>query len=282
MKHAKQQCMRGAALGLLAVGALCAAGQAYAQAAYPSAEAAAEALATSISTGDEEQLKYVLGADFQRYVPQDSVSRDDVYAFLAAWSKHHEVVAAGPASAAFIVGQHGWSFPAPILKGARGWHFDVREGAREMQRRRIDRNEDAAIATLQALCEAQQRYRSSVGQGRPAQRIVSREGQHDGLYWQSDGQSPAQSPLNDDALVMGANVPVDAALHGYRYAILPASDETGCAFAAWPAVYGRSGQYSFVIGPGGKVAESDLGRQSTVADFDQRGRANEKWGDALS
>jgi len=282
MKHGNQKFMRATALALLAAVALGAAGQAHAQAAYPNAEAAADALVTSISTGDDDLLKRVLGADYRRYVPADSVSRDDIYAFLAAWSKHHEVVTTGPKSAAFIVGQHGWPFPAPLVKDARGWHFDVREGAREMQRRRIDRNEIAAIDTLQVLCQAQQAYRSSVGQGRPAQRIVSSEGRHDGLYWDAGTPAPGPSPLSDDALVMGADVPVDAALHGYRYALLPSADDSGCAFAAWPAAYGHSGQHSFVIGPDRKVRERDFGRQSGKAGFrGATGDLGAQWSEAM-
>ncbi|MBO1113863.1 DUF2950 family protein [Bordetella petrii] len=282
MKRIRQSWIRGGALGLIAAGILCTAGQAWAQAAYPSADAAAEAFVSAVATGDDDKLEHVLGADFRRYVPSDAISRDDVYAFLAAWFKHHEIAATGPASAAFIVGEHGWSFPAPIVKNARGWHFDVRAGAREMQQRRIGRNESAAMETLKILCKAQQQYRASVGKGIPAQRIVSRDGRYDGLYWPPDSQAPASSPLSDDALVMGSDVPVDAALHGYRYTVLRPTDQTGCAFAAWPAAYGVSGKYSFAIGPAGEVVERDYGRQSRAADYAQVGPGMDSgWGKAL-
>jgi len=282
MKPAKQQWTRSAVLGLLAVSALCLTGQAQSQATYPSAASAAEAFVSAIATGDDDKLKQVLGADFRRYVPSDTLSQDDIYTFLAAWAKHHEIVTAGPTSAALIVGEHGWSFPAPLVKNPRGWHFDVRQGAREMQHRRIDRNESAAIETLQALCKAQEQYQSSVGKGMPAQRIVSREGLYDGLYWPPETQAPVPSPLSDDALVMGTAVPADAALHGYRYAILPSADRTGCAFAAWPATYGISGRYSFAIGSRGKVIERDYGRQSVSADYARIGQhPGSEWSEAL-
>lgn len=270
MKRTNQQFIRCVALGAWIAGGLGVMGQASAQAAYPSPDAAAEALASSIATGDNDKLRHVLGADFHRYVPAGSVSRDDIYAFLAAWSKHHEIVMTGPASAAFVVGQHDWSFPAPLVKNQRGWHFDVREGAREMQRRRIDRNEIAAMQTLRELCEAQRRFQALAGQGQPAQRIVSREGQYDGLYWEEGSrQAPGPSPLSDDALVMGVDVPVEAALHGYRYTIVAPTDGKSCAFAAWPAAYGKTGHFSFMIGADGRMVERDYGRQSASADFDR-------------
>lgn len=279
MKQAKQIWTRAAVFGLLATSIILTGDNALAQASYPSPEAAADAFVSSLATGDDIKLKHVLGADFKRYVPPGAITQEDIYTFLAAWSKHHEVVMSGPTTATFIVGQHDWSFPAPLIKGIKGWHFDVREGGREMLRRRMNRHEEAAIHTLQDLCDAQEQYRSSVGQGKPAQRIVSREGQYDGLYWESDVQAPVQSLLTDDALVMGTDVPVDAALHGYRYTILPSTgDQTGCAFAAWPAAYGSSGEYSFLIGSGGKVMERDLGKQSSRADFSGIGRGtNAKW-----
>ena len=281
MKHLIRKIIHRALVGVWVTGASGLAGQAFAQAAYPSADAAAQALVSSIATSDQDQLKHVLGADFHRYVPRDSVSQEDIYAFLAGWSKHHEVVSTGPASAALVVGEHDWTFPAPIVEGKNGWRFDVREGAREMQRRRIDRNEIAAMETLRVLCAAQERYRSSVGQGKPAQRIVSREGQYDGLYWEPTGQSSPPSPLTDDALVMGPEVPADAALHGYRYAMLSPADETGCAFAAWPAKYGQSGVHSFVIGPQGNILERDFGRPSTIKDHRSVAETSPGWAQAL-
>lgn len=278
MKRATHKSIRGAALGLLTAGAMFTGDNALAQTAYPSAEAAAEALVFSISISDEDELRRILGPDFRRYIPRDSVAREDVYAFLAAWYKHHEVRSTGPSTAALVVGSHDWSFPAPIVKGAEGWQFDVRQGVKEMHRRRIERNESAALGTLQVLCEAQEAFRSSVGDGRPATRILSSEGAYDGLYWEASAQEPGPSPLTDDALVMGADVPAQAALHGYRYAMLTPVDASGCSFAAWPASYGTSGRHSFLIDSGMKVSERDFGRQSTAADFSRNQREmNKGW-----
>ncbi|SEJ27271.1 DUF2950 family protein [Achromobacter sp. NFACC18-2] len=244
----------------LAVILVSAASQGYAaQAAFSTPQAAADALVEAVATGDDDGLKRVLGSDFRHFVPRDSIGRDDIYAFLAAWSRQHKIVDTSATTAEFVVGEHDWSFPAPLVKGNGGWRFDLRTGVQEMQHRQIARNEGAAIETLRLLCAAQDRYRQTAGNGHPARRIISRDGERDGLYWDPASTASA-SPLNDDALVMGPDVPADAALHGYRYAYLATKDVSGCSFAAWPAAHSRSGLHSFFIGPDKIVRERDFGR----------------------
>lgn len=122
-------------------------------------------------------------------------------------------------------------------------------------------------------CEAQSRYAQSVGQGKPASRIVSSPGRRDGLYWPA--VDAPESPLGADALVMGSDTPVDAALNGYHYRLLP-GDPKGCAFAAWPARYGSYGFNTFVIGGDGVVRERDLGA-ATNASAGRIRSAGEGW-----
>lgn len=226
---------------------------ALAQARYDSAEAAADALVTAIATGDEEGLKRSLGLQFRHFVPLDSIARDDVYAFLAAWHEHHEVARTAPGRAALLVGRQDWTFPAPLVERNGRWSFDLRAGVEEMRVRRIARNEAAAIETLVALCTAQDRYRAS--HGRPAARIVSREGATDGLYWDA-GSEPQPSPMGDEALVMTPDTPASDAWHGYHYAVTTPQNESGCAFRAWPAARGQSGERTFTIGADRTVKEA--------------------------
>jgi hypothetical protein len=247
-----------------------------AQAVYPSAEAAAEALASALANADRDAVRRVLGGNLSRYVPEHSVGMEDVYAFLEAWSQSHSIAQVSPTRSELVVGKD-WRFPAPIMKTARGWQFDVKAGQAEIAVRRIGRNELGAIETLKSLCAAQERYAQLVGQGKPARRIVSSPGQRDGLYW-PEVTGALKSPLGPDALVMGADTPTDAALHGYHYRLLPGADAKGCAFAAWPARYGSYGVSSFVIGPDGVVRERDLGASSSAsAARIQAGGAGEGW-----
>lgn len=228
-----------------------------AQTVYPTPQAAADAFGEALATSDAAALAKVLGPDHRQIVP-GGVGQDDVYRFLAAWARKHEVVADGERRAWLGVGDSGWTMPVPIVRVARGWRFDPAAGKAEIQRRGIGRNELNAIDTLRELQAAQARYRDGVGRGRYADRLVSRPGTLDGLYWPELPGYPPQA-FGPDALAMGPDVPVADAYYGYRYKVLPGRDGQDYWILAWPARYGHSGIGSFVIGAQGGVRETDLG-----------------------
>src|SRR5262245_26036937 len=101
---------------------------ALAQKAYPTPDAAAEALVAAVTKHDEAALKTVLGADFRKFIPPKSVDRKDIDTFLADYAKKHSFVADGDKSA-LAVGDEGWTLPIPLMKTANGWRFDVKAGA---------------------------------------------------------------------------------------------------------------------------------------------------------
>ena len=65
---------------------------ALAQKAFPSPEAAADALVAGIATSDDAAVRDALGANYRRFIPADSVSHEDRLDFLEAWSRAHKVV----------------------------------------------------------------------------------------------------------------------------------------------------------------------------------------------
>jgi hypothetical protein len=263
--HNKAKLATRCNLAILAIALAFNAAPAHAQAKFSSPEAAADALVDALARNDDEGVRRVLGPDFRRFIPAGSISQEDIYTFLGAWAKRHEIETHSPASASLVVGNSGWAFPVPMAKTGNDWHFDMRAGQEEIQRRRIGRNELGAMAALRTLCEAQDKYRATVGDGKSTMRLVSRAGQRDGLYWPATTEGEA-SPLGPDALVMQPDVPPNTALHGYRYAIV-AGAKNGCAFVAWPAEYGKSGIRSFVIRPDQSIAERDFGRRTGAADY---------------
>lgn len=198
-----------------------------AQSVYSTPGAAADAFGEALATSDPVALAKVLGPDHRQIVP-GGVGQDDVYRFLAAWARKHEVLADGERRAWLSVGDSGWTLPVPIVRVAQGWRFDPAAGKTEIARRAIGRNELNAIDTLRELHAAQIRYRDGVGQGRYADRLVSRPGTLDGLYWPE--------------------------LPGY-----PARGGDGYWILAWPARYGHTGIGSFVIDARGELREADLG-----------------------
>jgi hypothetical protein len=132
----------------------------FAQSAYPTPEAAADALVDGIARHDSDAIKAAVGPDYRTYIPAASVDPEDVTDFLAAWAKAHKIVTAGNDRAYLGVGVHGWTLPIPIVKTAAGWSFDTKAAPEEMRVRRIGRNELAAIQVAlaytddQGICDA--------------------------------------------------------------------------------------------------------------------------------
>jgi len=259
-------------------GSLAAATAARAQQAFATPEAAAEALVDGIARNDDAQVKTVLGADFRRYIPAESASADDRTNFLEAWSRGHKVVATGE-RAVLEVGTHGWTLPIPLAKTASGWQFDTRAAPAEMKKRRIGRNELAAIEVALAYTDAQEEYYAANpdrrAAGHFAARGLSSPGKRDGLYWASlPGE--AESPLGAQFAEAKPGQPY----HGYLYRILKAQGKDapggaksyvkngllteGHALIAWPERYGETGVMTFIVGRDGVVYEKNLGANTSA------------------
>lgn len=253
-------------LRAIAIGSAMLAGlPALAQHAYPTPEAAADALGDAIARSDTDALRQVLGNNYQSLLPPGGVVQDDIYDFLAAWSRHHAIEPDGGERARVAVGQSGWTFPAPLVRQRNGWQFDVRAGQREVRLRRLGRNELVTMETLLALADAQQRYADAVGKGRYAAQLVSQPGKTDGLYWPADSEANA-SPFGPDALAMVPQTPPGEAYYGYYFRVLAPGQGTNerFAFIAWPARYGESGVHTFLLGSDRSFYERDFG-PSTAA-----------------
>ncbi len=263
----------------------------HAQQAYPTREAAAEALVAALGTtkADEARLADVLGPDWERVIPRGSVEREDVDAFLARYRERHAFKDTDATHAVLTVGQDAWSLPVPLAKGAGGWAFDLEAGEPEIRARRIGRNERAAVQAALAYHDAQMDYaavdRNGDGVLEYARRFLSSDGQHDGLYW-DDEDGGEESPLGP---LFGDDESRDGVWHGYRYRILTAQGPSarrgaydymigdhmtrGFALVAWPDKYGDTGVMTFLLSHDGEVFEKDMGPDShrlarTMAAFD--------------
>jgi hypothetical protein len=267
-------------LALLA-GAVALAPVAFAQKAYPTPAAAADAFVDGIARNDGPALKTVVGADYRKYIPNPSA--DDVTNFLEAWAKSHKIVAAGDAKAYLEVGTHGWTMPIPLVKTAAGWSFDTKATPDELRTRRIGRNELSVIQVVLAVTDAQEDYfrydRDRNGAHDYAQKLLSSPGKHDGLYWATSPGAP-ESPLGS----LVAQVKPGEGYHGYRYRVLTAQGKDapggarnyvvdrrmtgGYALVAWPVKWGDTGVMTFIVDKSGAVYQNDLG-----PDTDKLGRA---------
>ncbi len=131
---------------------------AFAQNAFPTPEAAADALVDGIARHDGDAIKAAVGADYRKFIPVGNIDPEDVTNFLEAWGRKHEIVRAGADKAYLGAGTKGWTLPIPIVKTAAGWRFDTKGAPEEMRVRRIGRNELAAIQVALAYTDAQDEY----------------------------------------------------------------------------------------------------------------------------
>ncbi|MEO8304769.1 MAG: DUF2950 domain-containing protein [Betaproteobacteria bacterium] len=266
--------------GVLLAGLLVMASAAAGQQAFPTPEAAADALVDGMSRHDWDAVKVVVGPDWGKYIPKGSVAEDDITNFLEAWAKAHKIVPAGADKAFLGAGTRGWTMPIPIVKTAAGWRFDVSGAPDEMRTRRIGRNELAAIQVALAYTDAQEEYftrdRNGDGVKEFAQKGLSTAGKHDGLYWASlPGED--ESPLGPEF----AEARVGQPYHGYAYRILTSQGKDapggakgyikngrmteGYALVAWPAKYDDTGVMTFIVSRDGTVYQKDLGPETGTA-----------------
>jgi hypothetical protein len=253
---------------------------AFAQTAYPTPQAAADALVDGIARHDDAAIKTVVGPDYAKYIPVGNVSESDVTNFLSAWSQSHTIVQSGADKAFLGAGKFGWTLPIPIVKTAEGWRFDTKAAPEEMRVRRIGRNELAAIQVALAYTDAQQEYRARDWNGdgvlEYAKQGLSSKGKRDGLYWASLPGEP-ESPLGAEF----ADAKVGQPYHGYVYKILTAQGKDaaggarsyiknghmteGYALVAWPAKYDDTGVMTFIVNQDGVVYQKDLGPGTATA-----------------
>ena len=258
--------------------ALCACAlPAFAQQSYPTPEAAADALVDALGTtkADQAKLSALLGADWKDYVPEGSIERKDVDAFLKRYAEAHGLEPGKDGRMLISAGKGElWMLPIPLAKDDKGWHFDLAAGADEIRTRRIGRNELDVEQVLRAYQDAQVDYaefdRDGDGILEYAQKLVSTDGKHDGLYW-ADDDSGQISPLGPR---FGDDTP-KGEYHGYLYRPLRAQGPSapggaydyllgdnmsrGFAAVAWPAKYGETGVMTMMIGADGQLFERDLG-----------------------
>lgn len=246
----------------------------FAQKFYPTPDAAVDAFIDGVSRNDYDQVRVVLGPDWTKYVPTETLDDDDVMNFLEAWSKGHRVVPSDSDKAYVEVGTHGWTMPIPLVRTAKGWRFDTRSTPDELRTRRIGRNELAVIQVVLAYTDAQEEYAQRNPDGAAArhyaQKIISSPGKRDGLYWPA-AMAEKPSPLGP---FVGASGPA-LSYYGYRYRILTAQGSGapggarsfvsghlmtgGYALVAWPAKYGDTGVMSFIVNDARQVYQKDLG-----------------------
>jgi hypothetical protein len=254
---------------------------------YPTYRAAAAAFVAAVKAKDEAALKEILGAEAQDMLSSGDTTADenDRVSFLKHYEQAHGFVHEAPDKVLLTVGPTAWPLPFPIMKAEGAWHFDATEGAKELMYRRIGQNELDAIKVSRALYVAEKEYAAAGHDGNPAgvyaERFRSTAGTENGLYWEAK-ESEAESPAGvlvaeaaSEGYQSSQQTGKPTPFHGYFFRILKAQGPHapggakeyvtdgrmtgGFAIVAYPAEYRASGLMTFIVGPGGKVYQKDLG-----------------------
>jgi hypothetical protein len=251
---------------------------------FPSPEDASSALVAAVENNDERAMMEILGPEGKQIVSsgdetEDANSRAN---FVQKYQEMHRLVMEPDGTTSLYIGAKNWVTPIPLVSKGGSWYFDTAAGGREILYRRIGRNEMSTIRVCQELVAAQKEYYSTQHNGY-AQKILSDEGQHNGLYWRAAAGEP-QSPIGplvaaavaEGYARRGNGAP--SPYRGYYYRVLTRQGESGpggvknyvvrskmtegFAFLAYPAEYRSSGVMTFIVNQDGIVYQKDLGMKT--------------------
>jgi len=252
---------------------------------FSSAEDASNALFTAAQNNNEKAMLDILGPDGRQIVSsgddaEDAESRAN---FVQKYQQMHRLAKEPDGTTTLYIGAENWPTPIPLMNKGNSWYFDTAAGEEEIVYRRVGRNEISAIRICQELVAAQKEY-YAVQHNEYCPKIVSDEGQHNGLYWKAAEGEP-ESPVGplvalavvndgDSKGPNGAPTP----FRGYYFRVLARQGKNGpggaksyivngkmtggFAFVAYPAEYRSSGVMTFIINQDGIVYQRDLGKKT--------------------
>jgi len=253
---------------------------------FSSAEEATSALVAAAQSNDERAMLDLLGPDGKQIVSsgdeaEDAKSRAN---FVQRYREMHRLVKEPDGTTTLYIGAKNWPTPIPLVQKGGSYYFDTDAGKKEILFRRIGRNEISAIRICQELVAAENEYHNTL-RGAYADKIISDDGQHNGLYWKraaGEHQSPI-GPLLAAAVAdgsSGASQRSPTPYRGYYFHVLRLQGKNapggakgylvngkmteGFAFVGYPAEYRASGVMTFIVGSDGVVYEKDLGKATNV------------------
>lgn len=285
-----------AALALLLGAAVCTSARVFAGDAAPAAapapavgsyatpKDAADALADAFEKNDDQALRLVLGAGSEDLVEKgaDPVVASSRKVMAADVKLKLGTDVGDDGRVTLLFGDDGWPFPIPLVKSGDRYAFDVAAGREEVLARQIGRHELEVIGLCRTYVDLQAAYAAKDRDGDEvreyAQRILSSEGKHDGLYWADstdDDPSPlgvALVPLKSGAqdarspyagyfwrILKGQGSEAPGGAHSY---VINGNMIAGFALVAVPAEHGKTGVMTFLVSHHGKVFQKDLGEKS--------------------
>lgn len=255
---------------------------------FTSREEASRALFAALQAQDEQSPLSILGPGGKDVLSSgDSAEDSDArVGFVVKYQEMHRFVTEPNGTVTLVIGAENWPFPIPLVNHHGSWYFDTDAGKGEILFRRIGRNELAAMDACRDLVEAQKQYFARAPGDQPrqfARKLVSDEGQHNGLYWHG-ADDEFDSPINPLIAYARQNLPTDQVgehvpFNGYMFRVLTGQGRhapggaknyivggkmsAGFAFVAYPVDYRSSGVMTFIVDQSGGIYEKDLGPKTT-------------------
>ena len=255
---------------------------------FASAEDASRALFDATHAQDEQALLSILGPAGKDILSSGDRTEDsDARAgFVVKYQEMHRFVTEANGTVTLVVGAENWPCPIPLVNNHGSWYFDTPAGKDEILFRRIGKNEISAVDACRELVDAQKQYFARPPGDLPkqfAQKLVSDEGGHNGLYWHG-ASDEFDSPINPLIAYARQNLPTDQVgehvpFNGYMFRILTSQGRhapggtknyivdgkmsAGFAFVAYPVEYRSSGVMTFIVDESGTIYEKDLGPNTT-------------------
>ena len=260
---------------------------------FSSADEASHALVAALKANDDKTLLEILGPEGKEIISSGDPAEDQANRanFVARFQAMHRLVVEPDGTTTLYIGAENWPCPIPLINKSGKWYFDTAAGKQEILFRRVGQNEMSTIHVCRELVAAQKEYFSKEN-SEYAQRFVSDEGKHDGLYWLGTNNE-FESPIGP--LVANAGSPGDLAknlqtgpvpFRGYYFRILTRQGKhasggaqdyvvngkmtRGFAFVAYPAEYRNSGVMTFVVNQDGVIYEKDLGQRTEALAKDMK------------
>ncbi len=250
---------------------------------FDTPEAAVEALVKSLNADDAASMIEILGPEHEEaLIGGDEIAASENCNCVGALATEKvELRDAGEGRKILIIGRNEWPIPIPIVQTGDRWRFDTEAGLEELVNRRIGRNELNVIGLCGQYLDAQVDYARVDHDGDQvleySQKIISSEGQQDGLYWDSaagEELSPFGPLVADARGYIDGREPGDPFM-GYYFKIITRQGEdaiggrydyiindsmiAGFALIAFPAEHGNSGIMTFICSHTGRIYEKNLG-----------------------
>lgn len=257
---------------------------------FDTPDAAAAAMVAALEKGTNDAIIELLGDahNDELFTEDEAAERENRRKALAAAKEQMSLREDDSSTRTVLIGKQEWPVPFPIVRGDKGWSFDLEAGLYELLARRVGQNELAAIASLRAVADAEEDYKALDRDGDEvleyAQTFLSQPGKKDGLYWEvpegsNDPTSPLLTFITEQAGYLEGRESGDP-VRGYNFRILTRQGDGapggrydyiingnmigGFAAIATPSDYGVTGIMTFLVNHQGKVYERDLGEDTTL------------------